>query len=191
MSVAISSQSTLLVISGVPPVTLDALLRDTIRNHPAAIRISRLQELKKRTEVMPSMAARGYWKLEVIDCQGASWSEQLDGKELREALGSAIGTKRIAFPGHRPLILLHLLQCGMLISKVCISPVVPLLRRKVVPRIGPSFSHVLCVRALGYPRVAFPALEAGVACSVRAVFENSYICGSCLFGEGFRSAASV
>ena len=30
-----------------------------------------------------------------IGCRGASWSEQLDGKELRGALGSAIGTERI------------------------------------------------------------------------------------------------
>ena len=42
------------------------------------------------------MAARGYWKLGAVDCQGASWSEQLDDKELRGALGSAIGTERIS-----------------------------------------------------------------------------------------------
>ena len=34
------------------------------------------------------------------------------------------------------------------------------------------------------PRVAFPALAADVVCSGRAVSENSYIRGSCLFGEG-------
>ena len=44
---------------------------------------------------MPSMAARGYWKSGAIGCRGASWSEQLDDKELRGALGSAIGTERI------------------------------------------------------------------------------------------------
>ena len=38
----------------------------------------------------------------------------------------------------------------------------------------PSFSHVLCVRALGYQRVVSPTLEAGVVCLVRAVFENLY-----------------
>ena len=51
--------------------------------------------MKERTEIMPSMAARGYWKLGAISCRGASWSEQLDGKELRGALESAIGTERI------------------------------------------------------------------------------------------------
>ena len=35
------------------------------------------------------MAARGDRKLGAIGCRGASWSEQLDGKELRGALGSA------------------------------------------------------------------------------------------------------
>ena len=44
---------------------------------------------------MPSRAARGYRKLGAIGCRGASWSEQLDSKELREALGSAIGAERI------------------------------------------------------------------------------------------------
>ena len=34
------------------------------------------------------------------------------------------------------------------------------------------------------PHVAFPALEAGVVCSGRAVSENSSIRSSCLFGEG-------
>ena len=44
---------------------------------------------------MPSMAARGDRKLGAIGCRGASWSEQLDDKELRRMLGSAIGTERI------------------------------------------------------------------------------------------------
>ena len=39
MSAVISGQSTFLVLFGVPPVTLDALPRHMIRNHPAAIRI--------------------------------------------------------------------------------------------------------------------------------------------------------
>ena len=38
------------------------------------------QNKEGRTEVMPSIAARGYTKLGVISCRGASWSEQLDGK---------------------------------------------------------------------------------------------------------------
>ena len=50
---------------------------------------SRLHELKRRTEVMPSMAVRGDRKLGAVGCRGASWSEQLDCKELRGALGSA------------------------------------------------------------------------------------------------------
>ena len=37
------------------------------------------------------------------------------------------------------------------------------------------------------PCVAFPALEAGVVCSGRAVFENSYIRGRCLFRESCQS----
>ena len=37
---------------------------------------SRLQELKGRTEVMPSMVARD-WKLGANGCRGASWSEDL------------------------------------------------------------------------------------------------------------------
>ena len=71
---------------------------------------SRLEELKGRTEVMPSLVARGYWKLGVIGCRGASWSEQLDGKEHRGALGSAIGTEKIPVFWTR----LQLLHCGML-----------------------------------------------------------------------------
>ena len=54
----------------------------------------------------------------------------------------------------------------------------------VVPYIALSFSHDLCFGALGYPRVAFPALEAGVVLSGRAISENSCIRGRCLFGEG-------
>ena len=56
---------------------------------------SRLQELKGQTEVIPSMAARGDRKLGAIYCWGSSWSEQLDHKELRGALESAIGTGMI------------------------------------------------------------------------------------------------
>ena len=73
---------------------------------------------------MPSGATRGYWKLRAIGCRGASWSEQLGDKELRGVLGSAIGTKNFPFSGqHRRLIMpRHLLQqCGMLISKHCVS----------------------------------------------------------------------
>ena len=46
-------------------------------------------------EVMPSRAARDYKISGAIGCRGASWSEQLDGRELHGALGSVIGTERI------------------------------------------------------------------------------------------------
>ena len=41
---------------------------------------------------MPLMAARGYWNLGAIGCRGASWSEQLDGKELRGEDSRFLGT---------------------------------------------------------------------------------------------------
>ena len=44
---------------------------------------------------MSSRAARGDRKLGANGCRGASWSEQLDGKELRGALGIVIGTERV------------------------------------------------------------------------------------------------
>ena len=59
---------------------------------------SRLYELKGRTEVMLSMAARGYWKLGAIGCRGASWSEQLDGKKLRGEDSPFLGTVFMASP---------------------------------------------------------------------------------------------
>ena len=54
----------------------------------------------------------------------------------------------------------------------------------VVLHIAPSFSHDLCFRALGCPRVAFVTLIASFILSGRAVSENSCTRGSCLFGEG-------
>ena len=64
-------------------------------------------------------AARGDWKSVVNGCQGASWSEELDGKELRGALGGErdLESRGSPFSGHRLLILLHLLQYSMLIFK--------------------------------------------------------------------------
>ena len=44
---------------------------------------------------MPARAAQGFRMSGVTGCWGTSWSEQLDGKELRGALGSAIGTEWI------------------------------------------------------------------------------------------------
>ena len=72
----------------------------------------------------------------------------------------------------------------MLISKGCEDMLNRCNTVSVVPHIAPSFSHGLCFRALGYPRVAFPILEAGVVLSGTAVSENSCIRGRCLFGEG-------
>ena len=78
-------------------------------------------------ESMSSRATRGYWKLGAIGCRKASWSEQLGDKELREALGTVIGAKNFSFSGQHHLPMrLYLLQCGMLISKNCVSFVVPL-----------------------------------------------------------------
>ena len=54
----------------------------------------------------------------------------------------------------------------------------------VVPHIAPPFSHDLCFRTLGYPRVAFLAPVANIIFAGRAVFKNSCIRGSCLIGEG-------
>ena len=55
------------------------------------------------------MAPRGFWKLGAIGCRGASWSEQLEGKELRREGSYVLGTV---------FTLLHLLHCGTLILKV-------------------------------------------------------------------------
>ena len=44
-----------------------------------------LHELKGRTEIIPSMAARGQWKLGAIRCRGASWREQLDGNSAEDS----------------------------------------------------------------------------------------------------------
>ena len=63
---------------------------------------------------LPSRDARGDRTLGER-LEGASWSEQLDGKELRGAFG---GERDDPFSGHRLPILLHLLLCGMLISYV-------------------------------------------------------------------------
>ena len=71
-------------------------------------------------------------------------------------------------------------------SVVCCFQSVPLYRCitvSAVSHVAPSFFHGLCFRVLGYPRVAFLALEAGVVLPRRAVSENSCIRGRCLFGE--------
>ena len=52
-------------------------------------------------------------------CQGTSWSEELDSKELRGALGGEcdLESRGSSFSGHHLPIFLHLLQCGMSILK--------------------------------------------------------------------------
>ena len=64
-------------------------------------------------------AARGDRKSGANGCQGASWSEELKGKELREALGGKrnLEPRGSPFSGHRVPILLHRLQCDRLILK--------------------------------------------------------------------------
>ena len=64
-------------------------------------------------------AARGDRKSGANGCQGTSWNEELDGKELRGALGGKRYLEPIGSPfcGHRLPILLHRLRCCILISK--------------------------------------------------------------------------
>ena len=64
-------------------------------------------------------AARGDRKSGVNGCWGASSSEELEGKEVRGALGDKRNLEPRGSPisGHRLPILLQRLQCGMLISK--------------------------------------------------------------------------
>ena len=64
-------------------------------------------------------AARGDRKSGANGCQGASWSEERNGKKLRGALGGGLDLKPrgYLFSVHRLLIILHLLQCGILILK--------------------------------------------------------------------------
>ena len=75
---------------------------------------SRLQELKGRTEVMPSMAARGYWKLGANGCRGASWSEELTATQRS---GVRSGAVRIPVFLGTVFTLLQLLHCGMVVLK--------------------------------------------------------------------------
>ena len=76
----------------------------------------------------------------------------------------------------------------MLVSKDCVvSVVAPLECRKLIPRVAPSFSHVLCVCALEYPCVAFPSLEADVCLFSESCFrelihlQQVFVRGGCPF----------
>ena len=83
-------------------------------------------------EGVSSRMTRGYWKLGVIGCRGASWSEELDDKELHGAPGAREDRSRdfsiFWTSSHRLLVPLHssAAECSMLISKDCVSVVVPL-----------------------------------------------------------------
>ena len=47
---------------------------------------------------MPSMAARGQWKLDADGgCRGTSWNKDLDDKEFRGALGGERDLELIGF----------------------------------------------------------------------------------------------
>ena len=84
-------------------------------------------------EGMSSRTTRGYWRLGAIGCRGASWSEELVDKELHGEPGAREDRSQ-DFPifwtsSHRLLVRLHssaIDECGMRISKDCVSVVVPL-----------------------------------------------------------------
>ena len=75
-------------------------------------------------EDMSSRTTRGYWKLGTIGCRGASWSEELEDKELQGAPGAREDRSQEfsiiwATSSHRLLVPLHssATECGMSISK--------------------------------------------------------------------------
>ena len=122
---------------------------------------------------MSPRATRGYWKLGAIGCRGASWSEQLDDKKLRGALGSAIGAINFPFSGqhHRLLMPLHLLQYGMLILKSCVSFCCTVVMQK---RSTPYSADFLSCSMWSCIRISARSLlsKRMFVCSVRASFEN-------------------
>ena len=79
---------------------------------------------------MSSRTTRGYWKLGAIGCRGASWSEELDDKELHGAREDRSQDFPIFWTtsSHRLLVPLHssaTTECGMLVSKDYVRVVVP------------------------------------------------------------------
>ena len=82
---------------------------------------------------------------------------------------------------------LRLLQFGVLISKDCVSfcctAVVMKNCNTPYSSVFLSYSMRSCIRISARSLLS----KRMFICSVRAAFENSYICGSCLFGECFRS----
>ena len=115
-----------------------------------------------------SRTARGYLSNGMDKCQGASWSGEFDGKELREALGGErnLELRGAPFPGHRLPILFHRRQYGMLISKC--SPCTAVMQYSSTSYdffVSLSLcSHVSVMRfrkfAFRRPRVAFLTLKA-------------------------------
>ena len=71
-----------------------------------------------QNEGVSSRTTRGYWKLGAIGCRGASWSEELDDKELHEAPG--IGAKNFPFSGQHPHIACSCLFIHLLQSVICL-----------------------------------------------------------------------
>ena len=101
---------------------------------------------------MSSRTTRGYWKLGAIGCRGASWSKELDDKEPHGAPRSVRASENsrvldtIAYS-----CFFYLLHSGVcLFQKIELAFVM----QKISTRITPSFSRVLCVRALRCPRLA-------------------------------------
>ena len=115
-------------------------------------------------------AARGDRKSGADGCREASWSEELDGKELRGALGSkrTLEPRGSPFSGHRLPTLLHRLQCGMLISKCTLIPL-------YITRL--FFSRELCYsRTLGFKnKLRLSNIPVELALAANGVFQGRVV----------------
>ena len=119
------------------------------------------------------MAARGYRISGANGSRGASWCQQLHGKELRG------GTERILVfwtPSTRPG------YPSPSTTVWCVDSKVEPLYCCNVP--GNTLVPHMTLKVFCNPCVAFPALDADVVCLGRTVSENSCIRGRCLFREG-------
>ena len=121
---------------------------------------------------MPSITARGEWKLGASDCRRTSWNKELDGKELRGALGGERDLELTGFAVSRTpsTCLTHPSPIAVWYADFKVYPYTDL-GSTVISRFGNS-------------RVASLTLEARVVCSGKALCENPCIRGRCLFGEG-------
>ena len=128
--------------------------------------------MPRQAKGMPSRAARGDRELGAIDCRGASWSEEIDGKELRGALGGKRNLKPRGSPvsGYRLPVLLHLLQYGMPIVKWFSSTNIRF-RKFESYNLRSELALTASVVLLGLSPTT-RAFAAGV-CTERAVSENS------------------